>query len=107
MINRSNLSDNDKEVLAVFDGLPPFTITVTQPEDALFLAEGLFLKLGCPPELMAETLQTMTDCVKHTGSVEEGVALFFDSGTERGFYYPAFMRGIFVHLFNHVTEKNK
>lgn len=108
MIDRTKLSAHDLECVAVFDGIKPFTITVTTPEDTMFLAEALLYRLGCKDEsVMDDTLKLIAKSCKELGSAEEGVKLFFNAGKEKGRQFPAFMVPMFVHLFSHMMEKAK
>ncbi|HEU0069617.1 MAG TPA: hypothetical protein VFQ26_10245 [Nitrospiraceae bacterium] len=106
MIDKSKLSDNDKESAAVFEGIQPFTITVSDPVDVLFLAEALLKKMGCPDKRLHETLMLMARMAKTYG-VEKGMNKFFYRAVEHGLIYPAFMKPIFIHMFTHIVNKAK
>lgn len=108
MIDRKQLSAHDLECLSVFEGIKPFTITITTPEDTMFLAEALLYRMGCKEEgLMDKTLKMMAKSCNELGSAEEGIKLFFERGTIAGHQFPSFMVPLFTLMFEHMLNKAK
>lgn len=91
--------------LAAFEDLPPFTIVVNKPDDAMFLGIALMNQVTGDSNLTNEAMKHMLSHAKLVG-VEASVTEFFSQADESGISYPEFLKPVLIMMFDHMF-KNK
>lgn len=102
-MNIKNPSENDRLALKVFEGLKPFTITVNNGADAMYLSLALLNQMTGDVERTNTAMRMLVAHAKLVG-VEEAVRHFFDKAKECDLAHPEFIKPIIILMLNHMFE---
>ncbi len=92
---------------ALMADLPPFTITITNPDEAGMLISGLIMNAcGCVPKAAQQCAAMLNDLTEQFGPVQ-GVELWHSTGLEGGAQLPVFLKPLLIHVFSHLEKKMK
>lgn len=102
----NNPTENDLLALKVFEGLKPFTITVNNGADAMYLSLALLNNMTGNPELTNGALRLLIQHSKLIG-VDVAIAEFFKEADERNITYPEFIKPILTLMINHMFDNKE
>lgn len=98
-----NTSETDQFALKVFEGLKPFTITVNNGADAMYLSMALINSMTGSPEMSNSAMRMLIEHSKLKG-INEAVAHFFEQADECEIDYPEFIKPIMILMITHILE---
>lgn len=102
-LNRETTT-NEKAAIKIFEDIKPFTITVNNGMDAMFLSAALMTEMTGSQEVGKLAMQTVAaDC--GTMGVEEAVKKMLATALESGLEYPEFLEPILILMFRHMVER--
>lgn len=102
------IPDGDhKLVRRVFRDLPPFSITIREPGDAMFLSSACLLLITGGNTEDARTLLLNLGQYAMATSVEEAVTFTFDKANECGHKIPTFVRPMMKLMLQHMFDKKE
>lgn len=98
-----NPSESEQLALKVFEGLNPFTITVNNGADAMYLSLALLTAMTGDPKTTQEAMKLL---IQHSKlkSADEAVAHFFEQADEAGLDYPEFTKPIMTIMITHMLD---
>jgi hypothetical protein len=105
-MNIKNPTDNDKLAMAVFKDLNPFTITVTNGADAMYLSLALLNQMTGDVEQTHSAMRLIVQHAKLTG-VETAINHFFNQANECDIAYPEFIKPILTLMINHMFDNKE
>jgi hypothetical protein len=90
----------------VLDGFNPFSVTITDTNDAMFICEAMLLRIT--DGVSVDTNKLLKDLLQ--ASIRFGPAEvlkgFIDDGRKKGYEIPKFVQPILSHVFSHLIERH-
>lgn len=101
-LNRETTT-NEKAAIKIFEDIKPFTITVNNGMDAMFLSAALMTEMTGSQEVGKLAMKTVA---AHCGTmgVDEAVKEMLAAAFESGLDYPEFLQPLLILMFNHMVE---
>lgn len=87
--------------------IPPFTITVTEPDDALFIAEAILLRISGGSMTWVQLTLDMIGVLIPTYGVSKTVDEIIKAGEQYGFTFPKFTKPVLIHVITSMNPKVK
>lgn len=101
-LNRETTT-KEKAAIKIFENIKPFTITINNGMDAMFLSAALMTEMTGSQEVGKLAMQTVAaQC--GTMGVEEAVKEMLATALESGLDYPEFLQPLLILMFNHMVE---
>lgn len=102
-INRK-LEPKEDAAVKIFEDIKPFTITVNNGMDAMFLSAALMTEMTGSQEVGKLAMKTVA---AHCGTmgVEEAVKEMLAAAFESGMEYPEFLQPLLILMFSHMVER--
>lgn len=95
----------DKEAIEEFKDFGPMTITLTKPEDIMFLhTASLVFTVNNNMTHAQQVLLLMADMAAKIGP-EEAVNMAIEQGRQNGFFFPEFYKPLAIAMFKHSLAK--
>lgn len=98
--------DNEQLAMDAFDGLQPFTITITKAEDAMFLSLALLTEMTGDKDLTQHTMKLMVNHAKLAG-VDNAVDHFFEQAKSENISYPDFLNPVMKIMLSHIFKNRE
>lgn len=99
------LVECDKDAIEEFKDFGPITITLTKPEDIMFLhTASLTFTVNNNMKHAEQVLLLMADMAARV-SPEEAVNMAIDEGKRHGFFFPEFYKPLAIAMLNHSLKK--
>lgn len=98
-----NPSESDLLALKVFEGLKPFTITVNNGADAMYLSMALMNSMTGNQEVTNEAMKMMIRHARADG-VQAAIDLYFNMADKAGMNFPEFIKPIMTLMVTHMFE---
>lgn len=102
-MNPHNLDPKEQLAVDVFKDIKPFTITVNDGTDAMFLSMALMRQITGSNKLADEALKLIAT---HAGieGAEKAADSFFAQARKANLDFPAFVQPVLVLMFSHIIE---
>lgn len=98
--------ENERLAMDAFQGLQPFTITITKADDAMFLSLAVLTQMTGDPELTNEAMKLIVNHAKLVG-VDKAVDHFFEQANAGEISYPDFLKPVLKIMFTHIFENKE
>lgn len=100
-----NRKPDDQEDVAhqAFAGIKPFTITINNGDDAMFLALALMVEMCGDRAIANLSMITVINRAKVIG-IEKAVNEMFDAASGSDLEYPEFLRPVLILMVQHMFD---